>query len=240
MRASFEKNKKGILLMVCASLCVCVGQLCWKLSGQYGLLVMLLGFGLYGLGALITLTAYRYGSLSVLQPGLSLNYVLTVLLAALVVRHIYFLFFLRRSCHRGGSIGGVSSCLSRPVFLGLFLRNSQSLKSVCLCLFFLPGGGSRIARGLPGGGSSFARRCTIYRSFTGCAVGEKLQIEHLKKVSHGMPPYLIGRKVASTIRKSYNKRRGMWVPPSNKKSHGISPVASMLYQVLYAFTFFAL
>ena len=86
MRASFEKNKKGILLMVCASLCVCVGQLCWKLSGQYGLLVMLLGFGLYGLGALITLTAYRYGSLSVLQPVLSLNYVLTVLLAALVLK----------------------------------------------------------------------------------------------------------------------------------------------------------
>ncbi len=86
MRASFERNKKGILLMVCASLCVCLGQLCWKLSGQYGIPVLLLGFGLYGLGALITLTAYRFGSLSVLQPVLSLNYVLTVVLAALVLR----------------------------------------------------------------------------------------------------------------------------------------------------------
>jgi undecaprenyl phosphate-alpha-L-ara4N flippase subunit ArnE len=86
MRASFEKNKKGILLMLAASLCVCVGQLCWKLSGQRGPLFLLLGFGLYGLGALITLTAYRYGSLSVLQPVLSLNYVLTVVLAALVLK----------------------------------------------------------------------------------------------------------------------------------------------------------
>lgn len=86
MRASFERNKKGILLMLCASLCVCLGQLCWKLSSQYGILVLLLGFGLYGLGALITLTAYRFGSLSVLQPVLSLNYVLTVVLAALVLR----------------------------------------------------------------------------------------------------------------------------------------------------------
>ena len=86
MRASFERNRKGILLMMCASLCVCVGQLCWKLSAQRGVLLLLLGFALYGVGALITLTAYRYGSLSVLQPVLSLNYVLTVVLAALVLK----------------------------------------------------------------------------------------------------------------------------------------------------------
>lgn len=85
MKASFEKNKKGILLMVCASLCVCVGQLFWKLAATRGLLFLLVGFGLYGLGALITLVAYRYGSLSVLQPVLSLNYVLTVVLATLVL-----------------------------------------------------------------------------------------------------------------------------------------------------------
>ena len=72
--------------MICASLCVCVGQLFWKLSGTHGLLFLLMGFGLYGLGALVTLVAYRYGSLSVLQPVLSLNYVLTVLLAALVLK----------------------------------------------------------------------------------------------------------------------------------------------------------
>lgn len=86
MIASFKKNKKGILLMLCASLCVCTGQLFWKLSDAHGLLFLLLGFGLYGLGALITLTAYRYGSLSVLQPVLSMNYVLTVVLAVVVLK----------------------------------------------------------------------------------------------------------------------------------------------------------
>ena len=103
MRASFEKNKKGILLMVCASLCVCVGQLCWKLSHTYGIPALLAGFVLYGLGALITLTAYRYGSLSVLQPVLSLNYVLTVVLAALVLKEqVTLLRIIGILCVMGG------------------------------------------------------------------------------------------------------------------------------------------
>lgn len=32
MLESFQKNKKGILLMLVSSICVCVGQLLWKLS----------------------------------------------------------------------------------------------------------------------------------------------------------------------------------------------------------------
>ena len=86
MRASFEKNKKGILLMACASLCVCLGQLFWKLSGTQALWLLLPGFALYGLGALIMLVACRYGGVSVLQPVLAMNYVLTVVLAAAVLR----------------------------------------------------------------------------------------------------------------------------------------------------------
>ena len=86
MRDSVEKNKKGILLMACASLCVCLGQLFWKLSGTQTLWWLLPGFALYGLGALVMLAAYRYGSVSVLQPVLALNYVLTVVLAAAVLR----------------------------------------------------------------------------------------------------------------------------------------------------------
>lgn len=98
MIASFKKNKKGILLMLCASLCVCTGQLFWKLSDAHGLLFLLLGFGLYGLGALITLTAYRYGSLSVLQPVLSMNYVLTVVLAVAVLKEEITLLRWRVFC----------------------------------------------------------------------------------------------------------------------------------------------
>ena len=41
---------------------------------------MLLGFMFYGAGALIMIIAYKYGKLSVLQPVLSLNYALSIVL----------------------------------------------------------------------------------------------------------------------------------------------------------------
>ena len=47
---------------------------------------MLAGFIFYGAGALVMIVAYRYGRLSVLQPMLSLNYVLSIVLAALVLK----------------------------------------------------------------------------------------------------------------------------------------------------------
>lgn len=47
---------------------------------------MLAGFIFYGAGALVMIVAYRYGRLSVLQPMLSLNYVLSIVLAALILK----------------------------------------------------------------------------------------------------------------------------------------------------------
>ena len=85
MIESIQKNKKGILLMLVSSICVCVGQLLWKLSAMQGLIFMLAGFAFYGVGALIMIVAYKFGKLSVLQPMLSLNYVLSILLAAFVL-----------------------------------------------------------------------------------------------------------------------------------------------------------
>lgn len=86
MLKSFQRNKKGILLMLISSLCVCIGQLLWKLSSNGSVLFLLIGFGFYGVGALIMIIAYRYGKLSVLQPMLSLNYILSIFLAALVLK----------------------------------------------------------------------------------------------------------------------------------------------------------
>ena len=86
MLKSIQMNKKGIFLMLISSLCVCIGQLLWKLSADMGIIVMLAGFFFYGIGALIMLLAYRFGKLSVLQPMLSLNYVLSIILAALVLK----------------------------------------------------------------------------------------------------------------------------------------------------------
>lgn len=43
-------------------------------------------FGFYGFGALCMLMAYRYGKVSVLQPVMSMNYVISIVLGALVLK----------------------------------------------------------------------------------------------------------------------------------------------------------
>ena len=48
----------GIILMCLSALFVSGGQLFWKLSYNYGLLFVFLGFFLYGIGALLMLLAY--------------------------------------------------------------------------------------------------------------------------------------------------------------------------------------
>lgn len=87
-KGSFEKNKKGIALMLFSSFCVCLGQMCWKLSsGGEGINTMyfVFGFVLYGIGAIVMVPAYRYGSLSVLQPMLAANYIFSPLIAKIVL-----------------------------------------------------------------------------------------------------------------------------------------------------------
>ena len=86
MIKSIRMNKKGILLMLVSSICVCIGQLLWKLSAENGSIVMLAGFACYSVGALAMIVAYRYGKLSVLQPILSMNYVLSMILAMVVLK----------------------------------------------------------------------------------------------------------------------------------------------------------
>lgn len=77
---------KGVALMVCSSMFTCVGQLCWKLSSTKGMpLFVLLGFGLYGCGALLMILALRFGELSVLHPILSVGYILSIILGSVAL-----------------------------------------------------------------------------------------------------------------------------------------------------------
>lgn len=80
-----KSTRIGILIMVFSSLFACVGQLLWKIGADKGFLYIFFGFVLYGLGALLMIIAYRFGRLSTLQPVLSLNYVLSAVLAVLVL-----------------------------------------------------------------------------------------------------------------------------------------------------------
>lgn len=71
--------------MLCSALCACIGQLLWKLSAQQGIWLALVGFFLYGMGALFMLIAYRYGSLSVLQPMQSASYIFSIVIGVIVL-----------------------------------------------------------------------------------------------------------------------------------------------------------
>lgn len=85
MLKSLKENRKGILLMICSSLCVCFGQLLWKIGVQNSAWLLFFGFALYAIGALVMLVAYKFGQLSVLQPMLSMNYIFALLLAITIL-----------------------------------------------------------------------------------------------------------------------------------------------------------
>lgn len=77
-RVKRKNGGLGVALMLVCAICLCTGQFIWK---RYdGLLSLVIGFGIYGLGALAMLSAYRFGSLSVLQPVNSLSYVISAIL----------------------------------------------------------------------------------------------------------------------------------------------------------------
>lgn len=77
---SIKKNYKGFILIIIASLFTSIGQLLWKLSMGEINFQMLAGFMCYGLGAVLMIIAFRFGSLSVLHPMLSLSYIVATIL----------------------------------------------------------------------------------------------------------------------------------------------------------------
>ncbi|SDK14463.1 EamA family transporter [Sediminibacillus albus] len=79
---SLIKNKLGIALMCAASVFTALGQMFWKLSDGGINLYLIGGLSLYFLGALGMIIAFRFGSLSVLHPLLSLGYVLALVLGS--------------------------------------------------------------------------------------------------------------------------------------------------------------
>jgi undecaprenyl phosphate-alpha-L-ara4N flippase subunit ArnE len=88
MKTRERTNRKGVVLMLVSAFFVSVGQLFWKISAGSSILFLGAGFVCYGSGALIMLYAYRFGSLSVLQPLLCVSYVIAI---------FFGLFFLHES-----------------------------------------------------------------------------------------------------------------------------------------------
>jgi len=79
------RNHIGIVLMVICALCLCLGQLVWKLMPGYNLIYLLSGFTIYAAGALSMIFAYRFGELSTLQPINSMGYVFSALIAVFIL-----------------------------------------------------------------------------------------------------------------------------------------------------------
>jgi len=77
-----EDKYKSLLLIFSASIFTSLGQIFWKmginklnLSLIYLNYFLMIGFFLYGLSAIITLLAFKYGELSMLYPLLAISYV---------------------------------------------------------------------------------------------------------------------------------------------------------------------
>ena len=85
MKKNNRKLLIGVIMMVFSSICTCVGQLMWKEASisEEKVLFYLLGFCLYGLGAVVMTFAFRFGELSVLHPMLSVGFILSIVLGAL-------------------------------------------------------------------------------------------------------------------------------------------------------------
>lgn len=73
--------------MLLSATTACTGQLLWKLFARDGsILLVFLGFILYGSGAVLMILALRYGELSILHPMMSAGYVLSLVLGAVVLK----------------------------------------------------------------------------------------------------------------------------------------------------------
>jgi undecaprenyl phosphate-alpha-L-ara4N flippase subunit ArnE len=75
---------KGISLMLVCSVCLCAGQLIWKIMPGMNIIYLGSGFAVFALGAAAMVLAYRYGELSVLQPLNSLAYVFSQVIGVFV------------------------------------------------------------------------------------------------------------------------------------------------------------
>ncbi len=73
--------------MIISALTTCTGQLMWKLSStnRTNFIYMVIGFALYGAGAILMIIAFRFGEVSVLQPMLSIGFVFSLLLAIVIL-----------------------------------------------------------------------------------------------------------------------------------------------------------
>jgi drug/metabolite transporter (DMT)-like permease len=87
---SLKNNKTGIILILITSLMTSIGQLFWKLgqTGDNNWLYIIVGFGFYGIGTILMILAFRYGSFSVLHPLLAFGYIFGLIWAKVFLNEV--------------------------------------------------------------------------------------------------------------------------------------------------------
>ncbi len=86
MLESISKNKKGIVYILVSAFLLAVGQLFWKLSGAALNFEMIIGFLCYGIGAITMVIAFKFGSMSVLHPMMSMSIFFSILFGYFVLK----------------------------------------------------------------------------------------------------------------------------------------------------------
>lgn len=97
--------------MCFSAVCASIGQLVWKLSAlsETPFLFYIIGFVLYGIGAVLMIIAYRFGELSILQPMLSVGFILAIVLGYIILNEPITYY----------KLAGISIIIIGLIFLGL-------------------------------------------------------------------------------------------------------------------------
>ncbi len=94
MLESISKNKKGIIFILMSAFLLALGQLLWKISigksSETGinlttLGILIGGFVCYGIGAITMIIAFKYGSMSVLHPMMSVSLFFSIIFGYFVL-----------------------------------------------------------------------------------------------------------------------------------------------------------
>ncbi|WP_368247120.1 EamA family transporter [Clostridium perfringens] len=83
------KNKnlnKGIILIFFSALCTSFGQLFWKIGVDSNLFLLIIGFVLYGIGALSMILALKFGDLSIIYPLMCTSYIFALINGSLFLK----------------------------------------------------------------------------------------------------------------------------------------------------------
>lgn len=86
MGKEVNQLKTGIALILTSAIMTCSGQLCWKLGAKYPeqvILYYLVGFILYGVGALLMVFSFKFGEMSILHPMLSVGFIASLFLGTI-------------------------------------------------------------------------------------------------------------------------------------------------------------